>query len=58
MVSSVRSNPGFPLLTNDSRFGSFVDDGSVVAPRGSSGVPTRISRDEPEGGGLLAADDR
>jgi hypothetical protein len=82
VVFSVRSNPGFPLLTTDRRFESFIADGvSVIAHRSTGGVPTWISRDgravpheaaievalssvvidlrdEPEGGGRLAADNR
>ena len=37
MVFSIRSNPGFPLLTIDSRFESFIaEDGSVLAHRNTS----------------------
>ena len=45
VVFSVRSNPGFPLLTIDSRFESFVaDDGSVVAQRSTSRDSTDARR--------------
>ena len=45
VVFSVRSNPGFPLLTIDSRFESFItDDGSVVAHRSTSRDSTDARR--------------
>ncbi|HET6924139.1 MAG TPA: DUF3108 domain-containing protein, partial [Anaeromyxobacteraceae bacterium] len=45
VVFSVRSNPGFPLLTIDSRFESFIaDDGSVLAHRSSSRDSTQARR--------------
>ena len=45
VVFSVRSNPGFPLLTIDSRFESFIaEDGSVLAHRSSSRDSTQARR--------------
>ena len=44
-VFSMRSNPGFPLLTIDSRFESFIaEDGSVLAHRSSSRDSTQARR--------------
>ena len=45
VVFSVRSNPGFPLLTIDSRFESFIaEDGSVLAHRSTSRDSTQARR--------------
>jgi tetratricopeptide (TPR) repeat protein len=45
VVFSVRSNPGFPLLTIDSRFESFIaEDGSVLAHRNTSRDSTQDRR--------------
>ena len=45
VVFSVRSNPGFPLLTIDSRFESFIaEDGSVLAHRSTSRDSTEARR--------------
>jgi tetratricopeptide (TPR) repeat protein len=46
LVFSARSNPGFPLLTIDSRFESLVaEDGSVLAHRSSSRDSTQARRE-------------
>lgn len=45
VVFSVRSKPGFPLLTIDSRFESFIgEDGSVLAHRSTSRDSTQARR--------------
>jgi hypothetical protein len=45
VVFSIRSKPGFPLLTIDSRFESFIaDDGSVLAHRSTSIDSTQARR--------------
>jgi tetratricopeptide (TPR) repeat protein len=45
VVFSMRSNPGFPLLTIDSRFESFIaEDGSVLAHRSTSRDSTQARR--------------
>lgn len=45
VVFSIRSNPGFPLLTIDSRFESFIaEDGSVLAHRSTSRDSTQARR--------------
>ena len=45
VVFSIRSNPGFPLLTIDSRFESFIaEDGSVLAHRNTSRDSTQDRR--------------
>jgi hypothetical protein len=45
IVFSVRSNPGFPLLTIDSRFESLIaEDGSVLAHRSTSRDSTQAAR--------------
>jgi tetratricopeptide (TPR) repeat protein len=46
VVSTVRSKPGFPLLTIDSRFESLIaEDGSVLAHRSSSRDSTEARRE-------------
>ncbi len=45
VVFSIRSNPGFPFLTIDSRFESFIaEDGSVLAHRSTSRDSTQARR--------------
>lgn len=45
VVFSIRSNPGFPFLTIDSRFESFIaEDGSVLAHRSTSRDSTQAPR--------------
>jgi tetratricopeptide (TPR) repeat protein len=45
VVFSIRSNPGFPFLTIDSRFESFIaEDGSVLAHRSTSRDSTATRR--------------